>query len=174
MQRFLLLTSVLVKSVPDVFVPMCMYLHVSLCQCVAWVELSRKHCLHISACTCCICICMQLFTIECVCMHDVSLLLVTCGGVVFLLVCCCSFSWELVRLSVVACFSCCMALYLLLCYLSLQLVFGWHQTVFCSGVHRLCVQPSCSTCTHCSEFAVAAYCQVMDVEITAPIEWVIQ
>lgn len=83
---------------------MCMYLHVSLCQCVAWVELSRKHCLHISACTCCICICMQLFTIECVCMHDVSLLLVTCGSVVFLLVCCCSFFWELVRLSVVACF----------------------------------------------------------------------
>lgn len=125
--------------------------------------LSQK-CVSISACTECICICVCLYfpARECVCMHDTSRLSFMCSAAVFcscgLVSCCANPSFCL---SVPLCFSCCMALYMPLCYLCLQLVFGWYDIVSCPEPCRLFVQPSRSSCMHCSESTIAAYCQVM-------------
>ena len=140
-----LLTSVLLKPAPCVLVSMFMCL-----VCCLGGALSQKMCICISACKDSICTCV--YSWEFVCTHDTSLVPVMCCGVALssraLLSGCSSFAIQFVCLAVLLRFYRCMALYMLLCYLCLQLVFFMHCT--------FCVQPSCPTCMHCSEFTVAA------------------
>lgn len=78
---------------------------------------------------------------ESVCMHGISLLPLMCscvGSSFCALVSSCSYSAQpSFCLSMLHCFvlfllfSCCTALYVLLCYLCFQLVFAWRPTVYC-------------------------------------------
>lgn len=105
----------------------------TLCACIQFLvgwSFVTKLC---SACTRSVCIRVW----ACVCMHDTSLLppcvqrrctLLLCPCIPLFLFCEPVLS---LRLPVMLCTSCCMALYMPLCYLCLQLVFGWLHTASC-------------------------------------------